>query len=127
VDASGRDVTAEHVRSSAARAPAPTLSAQLASLWTYLTEAFPKATPESDAPQTSAPNPPRQNQSKAANADKTDSSVRGGPRSSGEGHAVKRVSSIPADLGRDPLFQEFLRWRERRNTTKTSNPPPSGQ
>lgn len=127
VDASGRDVTAEHVRSPAAHAPASTLSAQLASLWGYLTEAFPKATPESNASQISAPNPPHRNQSKAANANKTDSSVRGDPRSSGEGHAVKRVSSIPTDLGRDPLFQEFLRWRERRNAPKTFNPPLSGQ
>lgn len=138
VDANGRDVTAAHLRAPAM--PPPTLSSKLASLWAdfagawpkatlwaNLTGAPPKATPESNAPQIGALNPPRKNQSKAANADKTDSSVRGSQRSDGEGRAEKPISSAPTELERDPQFQEFLRWRERQNIMKTFSPPPSAQ
>ena len=137
VDANGRDVTAAHVRAAAAPEPAPTLSSKLASLWADFTGAWPKttfwadltgappkATPESKAPQISAPNPSHKTQIKSANAD---NGVREGQRSSGEGHVERRVSSVPPELERDPLFQEFLRWREREKIMKTFSPPPSTQ
>jgi hypothetical protein len=124
-DAYGRDVTEAHVRSSAAptsaaSTPPSTLSSKLASWFGNFNfmRASGNAAPESDVAHVSPPDPSRKHQGNTANTKKTDSGVRIGQRSDGEAHAAKRVSQASIhqdDKDERALFEEFLRWRERRN------------
>jgi len=136
VDAStnGHDAAAPQAQPSAAPTPAPvpSLSSQIASLLGNLTGASANVTPQATAPQVTAPqispaSAPRKPQGNAANASKTDSSVRADQRSIGEGHAVKRVSPVLTQPEREALFEEFLRWHENKESVSTLIPWPSSR
>jgi len=113
VDANGYDVTPLQAQLSGALAPEAvrTLSSQIASLLGNLTGASANVTTQAPAPQVSPASAPRKPQGNTANAGRTDGSVRADQRSTGDGHAVKRVSPALTQVEREALFEEFLRWQ----------------
>jgi hypothetical protein len=108
VDANGYDVTPPQAQLSGASEAVQTLSSQIASLWGNLTGASVNATTQAHAPPVSVP---RKLQGNAANAGRTDGSIRADQRSTGDGHTVKRVSPALTAPEREALFEEFLRWQ----------------
>jgi hypothetical protein len=128
-DAHGRDVTEAHVRSSAAPTPTSSLWSKLASWFGNVDfiGASANAAPASNAPHINPPDPSRKYQADIANAKKTDSGVRVGERSNGEAQVAKRVSQALNRQDERALFDEFLRWRERRKVIDTLTPSPSAR
>ena len=124
VDAStnGHDAAAAHAQPGAV--PAPTLTSQLAALLDNLTGAAAIMTPQAIAPHTGAASVPRKGN--AANASKTNGSVRADQKSIGEGHSSKRASPALSQSER-ALFEEFLRWRESNEITGAPDPRPSSR
>jgi hypothetical protein len=126
-DAHGRDVTEAYVRSRAAPTSTSSMWSKFASWFgnfNFMT-ASAIAAPASNALQINPSDPSRKYQADPANARKADGSVRVGQKSSGEAPAGKRVSQASIhqnDRDERALFEEFLRWRERRKIIDTLTP-----
>jgi hypothetical protein len=121
VDANGYDVTPSQTSASDIL---PSLSSHLSSLLDNLTGASANVTPQATAPQATAPRKPQGN---AANASKTDSSVRSDQKSVGEAHVAKRASPGLTQPEREALFEEFLRWQENREAVGGLIPLPASR
>lgn len=134
VDAStnGREVAASQAQPSAAPPPEPTLASQIAALL-GLQEAPANAVPQGNAPQAISPQispskPPRKPPGNTTSVNRAENSVRADQRPPpAEGHAVKRPSPAMSELERDALFQEFLQWKESRQSAGRLKPWPPTQ
>jgi hypothetical protein len=100
----------------ATTAPAPSLPSQRESWFGNFnfTGEPANATPERSAPQISHLNPPHRLHLNVAHASRADNGDRADQKSNSKEHAAKRTSTVLISGEESAQFQEFLRWRERK-------------